>query len=107
MGTRDCNKISAMASPSAGEAGETGHWRTQRPEIDHAKCTAAKTDGAGCFRCWLYCPEGVVTRTVPIEIDMTYCKGCGICAEECPTGAIVMKREAADEGVEVEEAAEE
>jgi pyruvate ferredoxin oxidoreductase delta subunit len=23
-------------------------------------------------------------------IDMEYCKGCGICAHECPTDAIIM-----------------
>lgn len=26
-----------------------------------------------------------------IEIDYNYCKGCGICANECPTKAIIMK----------------
>jgi len=98
LGTRDCKHTSAMASPSAGEAGETGQWRTQRPVVEHDKCTAEKTDGAGCFRCWLYCPEAVVPRRIPIEIDLTYCKGCGICAEECPTDAITMTPEAtADE----------
>jgi Pyruvate/2-oxoacid:ferredoxin oxidoreductase delta subunit len=25
-----------------------------------------------------------------VEIDLTYCKGCGICAEECPAKAITM-----------------
>jgi pyruvate ferredoxin oxidoreductase delta subunit len=25
--------------------------------------------------------------------DLTYCKGCGICAEECPGGAIQMEKE--------------
>ncbi|MBI2536396.1 MAG: 4Fe-4S binding protein, partial [Gemmatimonadetes bacterium] len=26
-------------------------------------------------------------------VAMEYCKGCGVCAEECPRGAIVMTRE--------------
>jgi pyruvate ferredoxin oxidoreductase delta subunit len=26
-------------------------------------------------------------------IDYNYCKGCGICAEECPVDAIEMKME--------------
>jgi Pyruvate/2-oxoacid:ferredoxin oxidoreductase delta subunit len=28
-----------------------------------------------------------------IEHDFYYCKGCGICAEECPTKAIAMVNE--------------
>jgi len=90
--------MSAMASPSAGEAGETGQWRTQRPVLDREKCTQEKKEGAACYRCWLYCPEAVIPRETPIEIDLTYCKGCAICAEECPTDAIVMVPEAGADG---------
>jgi len=47
-----------------------------------------------CFNCWLYCPDCVVTRTIPPTIDLGFCKGCGICAEECPADAIEMVDEA-------------
>lgn len=30
---------------------------------------------------------------VTIEIDLRYCKGCGICTEECPTGALQLEQE--------------
>ena len=90
MGTRDCNHICDESSPGIGEAGRTGEWRTHLPVIDDKKCTASKLNKATCFLCWLYCPEGVVKAGIPVEIDLTYCKGCGICAEECPSGAIVM-----------------
>ncbi len=93
MGTRNCNHTSAIASPSIGEAGRTGDWRTTAPVVEHAKCTAERKGGNACFLCWLYCPEGVIPRMVPITIDMEYCKGCGICSEECPTGAITMGEE--------------
>lgn len=88
-----------MASPSVGEAGKTGQWRTERPVIDHSKCIPVKKTAPACFRCWLYCPEAVINKSIPVEIDLTYCKGCGICAEECPSGAITMapEREAEDE----------
>ena len=92
MEQRDEN-VSALCKPAAGEAGRTGDWRDVRPVIDHAECTAVKKGRPSCFLCWLYCPEGVVRMTIPVEIDLTYCKGCGICAEECPAGAIGMERE--------------
>ena len=90
MGTRDCKHISAMASPGIGEAGRTGDWRASRPLIDHQRCIPAKKNRPSCFLCWLYCPDVVIKRKIPLEIDLRYCKGCGICAEECPTGAITM-----------------
>ena len=76
-----------------GEGGRTGDWRTFRPEIDHGKCTPSRNQRPSCFICWLYCPDAVVKRSIPVEIDLEYCKGCGICAEECPTKAIRMVEE--------------
>ena len=89
MEEKDTN-ISAMCRPAKGEAGRTGDWRDMRPVIDHAKCTPSVKKKAACFLCWLYCPEGVVRATIPVEIDLEYCKGCGVCAEECPARAITM-----------------
>jgi len=79
--------IIAQSVPAKGEAGRTGDWRSQTPEIDHEKCSQKDT----CLLCWLYCPDGLITRDFPLEIDVEYCKGCGICAEECPRKAIRMK----------------
>lgn len=82
--------VHAHSTVCVGEAGRTGDWRSAKPEIDRAKCTPSRTGRPSCFICWLYCPEAVVKRSVPVEIDLEYCKGCGICAEECPVGAIQM-----------------
>ncbi|MEJ2306384.1 MAG: 4Fe-4S binding protein, partial [candidate division WOR-3 bacterium] len=32
-------------------------------------------------------------KVIKLEIDYEYCKGCGICWEECPTGAIDIEEE--------------
>lgn len=46
-----------------------------------------------CDRCVTYCPDGVITRVgKEFYFDYEYCKGCGICAEECPRNVIVMDR---------------
>jgi pyruvate ferredoxin oxidoreductase delta subunit len=83
----------AMSKPAIGEAGATGDWRSQRPVVDAAKCSAAKQGRESCQLCWVYCPDACITRGTPPVVDLTYCKGCGICAEECPTDGIAMVAE--------------
>jgi Pyruvate/2-oxoacid:ferredoxin oxidoreductase delta subunit len=44
------------------------------------------------------CPDNAVIKLEPAgayayAIDLDYCKGCGICARECPAGAIEMRPE--------------
>jgi NADPH-dependent glutamate synthase beta subunit-like oxidoreductase len=46
-----------------------------------------------CDNCYGVCPDNAVINLGPgrrYEIDLDYCKGCGICAAECPCGAIDM-----------------
>ncbi len=94
MGTRDYPYKTSHSEPGPGDAGRTGSWRVMRPVMDPLVCTPAKRGVPSCFICWLYCPDGVISRTVPPKIDYEYCKGCGICAQECPTQAITMVEEA-------------
>ncbi len=86
-----CKK--SHSEPGPGDAGKTGSWRVLRPIINVNLCIPAKTNKMACFNCWLYCPDGVVTRTIPPTINYEYCKGCEICAEECPVAAIQMVEE--------------
>lgn len=94
MGTRECGSPIAISSPSPGEAGATGDWRSKRPVMDAEKCLAVKKGAETCQICWVYCPDACITRGVGPVIDLTYCKGCGICAQECPADAIEMVPEA-------------
>jgi 2-oxoacid:acceptor oxidoreductase delta subunit (pyruvate/2-ketoisovalerate family) len=46
-----------------------------------------------CDNCYGVCPDNAVIKLGPgmrYEFDYDYCKGCGICATECPCGAIDM-----------------
>lgn len=93
MGTRNCKHICDESSPGIGEAGRTGEWRNSFPIIDQEKCTPSRRNKPACFLCWLYCPEAVISKTVPIQINLEYCKGCGICVQVCPVQAITMMNE--------------
>ncbi len=48
----------------------------------------------GCDNCFGLCPDNAVIKLEGVEngyeIDLDYCKGCGICVAECPCGAIEM-----------------
>lgn len=65
----------------------TASWRLLRPVLYPERCN-------NCLACWLFCPEGCFERgaeTVKLRLD--FCKGCGICAKECPRKALIMVEE--------------
>ncbi len=63
---------------------KTGGWRTFKPVIHMDKCV-----DCGC--CWIFCPDmSILRKDGEYSVDLEYCKGCGICSRECPTGAIEM-----------------
>jgi pyruvate ferredoxin oxidoreductase gamma subunit len=83
--TRGTARISAAANSLMRE---TSGWRTFRPVLVPNKCN-------GCWLCFVYCPDGVISMTKddrPV-IDYDHCKGCQICVHECPTKALVSERE--------------
>ncbi len=93
MSTEEKETLTSYSEAGPGDGGRTGSWRVLRPIIDYGKCTPAKKNKQACFLCWLYCPDAVVSKTIKPAIDLEYCKGCGICAEECPVNAIDMVEE--------------
>jgi NADPH-dependent glutamate synthase beta subunit-like oxidoreductase len=51
-----------------------------------------------CDNCYGVCPDNAVIKLdepgpYRYEINLDYCKGCGLCAAECPCGAIDMEQE--------------
>jgi len=64
---------------------ETGSWRTFKPVLDKEACNH-------CLICWIFCPDTsiVVENEEMVGFDYVHCKGCGICAAECPKKAIEM-----------------
>ncbi len=50
-----------------------------------------------CDNCFYFCPDMAVQRDESLAAGYRvldqYCKGCGLCAAECPRGVIVLKEE--------------
>jgi 2-oxoacid:acceptor oxidoreductase delta subunit (pyruvate/2-ketoisovalerate family) len=47
-----------------------------------------------CRNCDLFCPDlAVLMKGKGPEINYDHCKGCGICVQECPRGALTMADE--------------
>lgn len=66
---------------------DVSSWRVFRPVLVKEKCV-------GCRRCYILCPEVAITMNEGIaDINYKFCKGCGICAEECPVNAIKWEQE--------------
>ena len=69
---------------------KTGDWRAERPVVDRDRCVK-------CATCWLYCPtQCIQEKPAWFEANLEICKGCGICAQECPHHAISMIPELED-----------
>ncbi|MCK6424231.1 MAG: NAD(P)-binding protein [Burkholderiaceae bacterium] len=92
--------------------------KTLRPQLDLARRTSSFDEVQGglteanalfearrclscgncfeCDNCYGVCPDNAVIKLGPgqrFAINLDYCKGCGICAAECPCGAIEMVAE--------------
>ncbi len=67
-------------------AAQAAHAEAQRC-FSCGRCTS-------CDNCYYYCPDVAIARTeTGYAVKYDYCKGCGLCVQECPTGAITMHKE--------------
>jgi pyruvate ferredoxin oxidoreductase gamma subunit len=75
---------SIVSRPANSTANPTGLWRTLRPVIAADKC----------HRCWWVCGTLCPDNCILIgadgrpSIDYVHCKGCLVCAMQCPHRAI-------------------
>ncbi len=47
-----------------------------------------------CDNCFYYCPDMAINLEPDgYSVNDDYCKGCGLCVRECPTGSIIMRAE--------------
>jgi len=47
-----------------------------------------------CDNCFYYCPDMAISRVDSgYSVNGDFCKGCGLCVSECPTGSIIMRQE--------------
>ena len=85
---QDLEVGSIVDEPGNARIYQTGTWRSQRPTYDFKRCIK-------CGLCYIFCPEGCIHQNDEgyFEADLYYCKGCGICAQECPTRVITMVEE--------------
>ncbi len=91
-GWKDLPEGGLISEAGNAEKYNTGAWRSDRPIWIKENCIQ-------CMFCWVFCPDSAVTVAAEgerREFDYLHCKGCGICAMECPSKvkAIVMMTEA-------------
>jgi NADPH-dependent glutamate synthase beta subunit-like oxidoreductase len=64
--------------------------------IDEAERCFSCGQCFNCGNCYMYCPDNAVKispKTGLYEFDLDFCKGCGLCAKECPCRYIQMTLE--------------
>ncbi len=65
---------------------------------DQARAEASRCFSCGvcnqCNNCWVFCPDAAITRRDgTYDVNYDFCKGCGVCAEECPRSVISLIEE--------------
>lgn len=70
-----------------------GGFTAEQALAESRRCLSCGTCNQ-CDTCWVYCPDAAILKVNgDYEINLDSCKGCGICAEECPRGVITLVQE--------------
>jgi Pyruvate/2-oxoacid:ferredoxin oxidoreductase delta subunit len=84
--------------PASGPAAEMeteqeGTFDRARALREAERCLSCGTCNL-CLQCVSFCPDATIRldgENVAVAVDLDHCKGCGICAYECPRGVITME----------------
>jgi Pyruvate/2-oxoacid:ferredoxin oxidoreductase delta subunit len=84
--------------PASGLAAETETkqevtWDREQALQEAERCLSCGTCNL-CLQCVSYCPDASIRpdgENISVAVDLDHCKGCGICAYECPRGVITME----------------
>ena len=87
-GWKEIPKGGTIIEAGNSEKYNTGDWRSSRPVVNKKKCI-------NCLTCWVFCPDSsiYVKDEKQAGFDYDHCKGCGVCASECPVKCIDMIKE--------------
>jgi len=75
------------------KSGQEGTWDHDRALKETGRCLSCGTCNL-CLQCVSSCPDASIRLDddeTAVEVDLYHCKGCGICAYECPRGVITME----------------
>jgi Pyruvate/2-oxoacid:ferredoxin oxidoreductase delta subunit len=83
--------VSDLAAEPETKPEET--WDRERALQEAERCLSCGTCNL-CLQCVSCCPDTSIRldeETTAVTVDLDHCKGCGICAYECPRGVITME----------------
>ncbi|HLB31109.1 MAG TPA: NAD(P)-binding protein [Gammaproteobacteria bacterium] len=83
--------VEAPPAERVGNFGETREtFTTGQADAEAARCFSCG-NCILCDNCFNYCPDMAILKLEQgYTVKPDFCKGCGLCVRECPTGAIAM-----------------
>ena len=81
------------SDPAGGAKAKQGTWEWEQVLQEAERCLSCGTCNR-CLQCVLFCPDASIRldeNETAVTVDLDHCKGCGICAYECPRGVITME----------------
>ena len=84
--------VSDLAAEAEGI--QEGTWDRERALQETERCLSCGTCNL-CLQCVSFCPDASIwldENKTAVTVDLDHCKGCGICAYECPRGVITMEK---------------